>query len=139
MTDIFDRVFIDKILENFMNDIEKKRTVLVVDDNPRMLKFIEIDLKHVGFQVITTTSGEEAIDIIRSNKPDIMLLDMIMPELDGLEVLRRLRAFSRMPVIAFSASHGIHDEAIRLGANDFIGKPFHADEMLRKIEIQLDH
>jgi DNA-binding response OmpR family regulator len=122
---------------NFMKDLEKKYLILVVDDNPKVLKFIEIDLKNVGFNVVTTTSGEEAIDIIKSREPDIMLLDMIMPEIDGLEVLKRLRAFSDMPVIAFSASHGIHDEAIRTGANDFIPKPFNTDEIVRRIELQL--
>ena len=121
-----------------MNDIKKKYLVLVVDDNPKVLKFIEIDLNHLGFQVITTTSGEEAINIARSKKPDIMLLDIIMPQIDGLEVLRRLRTFSQLPVIAFSASHGSHDEAIRLGANDFIPKPFLAHEMLRRIELLLE-
>ena len=122
---------------NFMNDIKKKYLVLVVDDNPKVLKFIEIDLQHLGFHVITTTSGAEAINIVRSKKPDIMLLDIIMPEIDGLEVLRRLRTFSQLPVIAFSASHGNHDDAIRLGANDFIPKPFLAYEMLRRIEALL--
>ena len=120
-----------------MNDIKKKCLVLVVDDNPKMLKFIEIDLRHLGFQVITTTSGEEAINLVRLKQPDIMLLDIIMPEIDGLEVLRRLRTFSQLPVIAFSASHGSHDDAIRLGANDFIPKPFLAHEMLRRIEVLL--
>ncbi len=111
----------------------KKTCVLVVDDQPKLLRFVEIDLKLRGFEVTTTTSGEEALNIIKSNWPDIMLLDMIMPEIDGFEVLKRLRVFSSLPVIAFSASHGSQDEAMKCGANDFLNKPFRSDEMVRRI------
>lgn len=120
-----------------MNEAEKKQCVLVVDDHPRVLRFIEIDLKLRGFEVVTTTSGEEALELVKSKKPDIMLLDIIMPGIDGLEVLKQLRAFSQLPVIAFSASHGSHDDAIRVGASDFISKPFQPDEMVRRIRILL--
>jgi DNA-binding response OmpR family regulator len=121
-----------------MNCTEKKQRVLVVDDHPRVLRFIEIDLKLRGFEVVTTTSGEEALELVKSKKPDIMLLDIIMPGLDGLGVLRQLRAFSQLPVIAFSASHGNHDDALRLGADNFMTKPFDPDEMVRRIEALLN-
>ena len=111
--------------------------MLVVDDQPKVLRFIEIDLKLHGFTVVTTTSGEEALGLVKSVSPDIMLLDIIMPEVDGLEVLRRLRSFSRLPVIAFSASHGSQEDALRLGADDFMNKPFHSEEMFRRIEALL--
>jgi two-component system KDP operon response regulator KdpE len=120
-----------------MSYAEKKPCVLVVDDHPRVLRFIEIDLKLRGFKVITTTSGEEALKLVKSKKPVIMLLDIIMPEMDGLEVLKRLRAFSQLPVIAFSANHGSQDDAIHKGANDFITKPFHPDEIVRRIDLLL--
>jgi two-component system KDP operon response regulator KdpE len=116
-----------------MNDAKRKQLVLVVDDQPKVLKFIEVDLKLRGFEVIKTTSGEEALRLIKSKKPDIMLLDIVMPGVDGFEVLRQLRDFSRLPVIAFSASHASQDEAMRSGANDFITKPFRSDEMVRRI------
>jgi CheY-like chemotaxis protein len=118
-----------------MNKDGKKQLVLVVDDHPRVLRFIEIDLKLRGYEVITTTSGEEALGLVKSKKPDIMLLDIIMPGIDGLEVLRRLRGFSRLPVIAFSASPGERDSAMHLGANDFLSKPFQPDDIVRKINI----
>jgi two-component system KDP operon response regulator KdpE len=120
-----------------MSYIEKKRCVLVVDDHPRVLRFIEIDLKLRGFEVITTTSGEEALNLVKSKKPDVMLLDIIMPEMDGLEVLRQLRVFSQLPVIAFSASHTSQDDALNVGADDFVTKPFHPDEMMRRIDVLL--
>ena len=115
----------------------QKKLVMVVDDQPRVLKFIEIDLKVHGFEVITTTSGEEALKLTRSRKPDIILLDIVMPGMDGFEVLKELRAFSQLPIIAFSASHGNHADAIRLGANAFITKPFQPDEMVSRIRTLL--
>ena len=108
--------------------------MLVVDDHPKVLRFIEIDLKLRGFEVICTTSSQEAIELVQSAKPDIMLLDIIMPEMDGFQVLEKLRTFTQLPVIAFSASPGNHDRAINLGANDFVTKPFDPDEMARRIE-----
>ena len=117
-----------------MSDIKKKKCVLVVDDQPKVLRFIGIDLKLRGFEVISTTSGREALDLVKSAKPDIMLLDIIMPEIDGFEVLKELRTFTDLPVIVFSASPGSHDSAMQLGANDFMPKPFHAAEMGSRIK-----
>jgi two-component system, OmpR family, KDP operon response regulator KdpE len=120
-----------------MDNLEKKRCVLVVDDQPKVLRFIEIDLKNRGFIVITTTSGEEALEIVRAKKPDIMLLDIVMPGIDGITVLKQLRDFSRLPVIAFSASPGNQDEALSVGANNFMHKPFDPDVMEKHIEALL--
>jgi two-component system, OmpR family, KDP operon response regulator KdpE len=117
-----------------MKNKVKKHLVLVVDDEPKVLRFIEIDLKLKGFEVITTTSGENALRLAQSEKPDVILLDVIMPEMDGFEVLKQLRTFSQLPVIAFSASPGNFDESIRLGANTFISKPFSTDDMAKKIK-----
>jgi DNA-binding response OmpR family regulator len=116
-----------------MNNIEKRPLVLVVDDHRQVLKFIEINLKLHGFGVITTTSGEEALAIIEAQQPDIMLLDIIMPDMDGFEVLRRLRSANQLPVIAFSTSIANYDEAMKLGANTFISKPFNVNELEGKI------
>jgi two-component system KDP operon response regulator KdpE len=121
-----------------MNDTQKKKHVLVVDDHPKVLRFIEIDLKLRGYEVLTATSGGEALELLKSRKPSIMLLDIIMPGVDGLEVLKQLRTYSRLPVIAFSASPGERDNAMRLGADDFMTKPFHPDDMVKRIEALLD-
>ena len=112
----------------------EKRRVLVVDDHPKVLKFIAIDLKLRGYDVITVGSGEEALEQVKSAEPDIMLLDIIMPGMDGFEVLRQLRCFSQLPVITFSASASNYDDALKLGANDFLTKPFQPDEMEKKIQ-----
>jgi two-component system KDP operon response regulator KdpE len=120
-----------------MLDCQKKQCILVVDDHPKVLRFIEINLKLHGYEVITTVSGEEALEKVRTTNPDVMLLDIIMPGLDGFEVLRQLRCFSQMPVITFSASASNYSEALQLGANDFLTKPFEPDEMVRRIEVLL--
>ena len=121
-----------------MNNSEKRYCVLVVDDHPKVLRFVEIDLKLRGFEVITTTSGMEALELARSAKPNIMLLDIIMPGIDGLEVLRRLRGFTQLPVIAFSASPENQPAAMQLGASDFVTKPFLPDDMAKRIEALLN-
>lgn len=105
----------------------------MVDDHPKVLKFIEIELKLRGFEVQTATSGLEALEIVSRASPAVMLLDIIMPEMDGFEVLRELRRFSKLPVICFSASPGNWEEAMRLGADSFVVKPFHPDELARRI------
>ena len=112
----------------------KRIRVLVVDDHPKVLKFIEIDLKLHGYDVTTVISGEEALALIKADCPDIMLLDIIMPGIDGFEVLRQVRSFSKLPVITFSASASNYQEALKLGANDFLAKPFEPDEMVKRIE-----
>ena len=116
---------------------QKKKLVLVVDDQPQVLKFIEIDLKLRGFNVLTTVSGEKALNLVNAMKPDIILLDMVMPGTDGFEVLNKLRAFTDLPVIAFSASPGNQDLAMNAGANDFMHKPFDPDDMAKKIKVLL--
>jgi two-component system KDP operon response regulator KdpE len=116
---------------------KERPCVLVVDDHPKVLRFIEIDLKLRGFEVITSVSGEEALELVKSARPDIVLLDIIMPGIDGFEVLRKLRCFTRLPVIAFSASSSNYLDAIQLGATDFMTKPFEPDEMIKKIEALL--
>jgi two-component system KDP operon response regulator KdpE len=120
-----------------MMEAEKKKRVLVIDDQPKVIKFIEIDLKLRGFDVICGYCGKEALELVSSAKPDVLLLDMIMPGMDGLEVLKELRTFTKLPVIAFSASPGNQEPAMLAGANDFMNKPFDPDEMARRIIVLL--
>jgi two-component system, OmpR family, KDP operon response regulator KdpE len=121
-----------------MIEPENKKRILVVDDHAKVLKFIEIDLKLRGFEVFCAGSGEQALELIGRAKPDIMLLDMVMPGKDGFEVLKELRAFSKMPVIAFSASPGNQDPALAAGATDFMHKPFNPEDMYKKISALLN-
>jgi DNA-binding response OmpR family regulator len=117
---------------------DNKKRILVVDDQPGVRTFIQIDLRLRGFDVLTAGSGEEALRIIHAEKPDIMLLDILMPGMSGFDVLEKLRAFSVMPVIAFSASPENKTPAMRAGASQFMHKPFDPDEMARIVESLLN-
>lgn len=112
----------------------KRKSVLIVDDEPGVLSFVEISMDKAGYDVITTSSGEEALLLARSAKPDIMVIDILMTPMDGFELLDKLRKFSQVPVIVFTASDLITNQAIKLGANGFIAKPFQPTELSKKIE-----
>ena len=111
----------------------QKKSILVVDDEPRIGKILSIKLRLYGYEVITTTSGAEAIELIRKQEPDIVLLDMLLPDVAGLEVLGRVRAFSQVPIVVFTAKPDIIQSAMKLGANDSITKPFDPDQVVKKI------
>ncbi len=104
----------------------RDRRILVVDDEERMVRFIRLNLEHDGFRVVEAYNGTQAIDKVRSNLPDLILLDVMMPDIDGFEVLRIIREVSTVPVIMLTAK-GEEDDRVRgleLGADDYITKPF---------------
>ena len=111
-----------------------KRHVLVVDDEPGIGSILRIKLRLAGFDVTTTTSGAEAIELIRRQEPDIVLLDILMPDVTGMDVLEKVRTFSQVPIIVFSAKPDIVNFALKIGANDSIGKPFDPEHLVSKIE-----
>ncbi len=113
---------------------ETKKKILLVDDERAILKVIEIKLKISGFDVITAADGQKALDLIKTDAPDIMLLDVIMPGIDGFQTLEKLRTFSEMPVIVVSARPENAQKALSLGANDFLAKPLDVNEMVKRIE-----
>jgi len=119
--------------------MQTKKKILLVDDELSILRLLTIKLKVSGYDVMTATDGQEALDLIDSARPDIMLLDVIMPGIDGFEVLRRLRPASRLPIIVYSARTTNKHEALSLGANDFLPKPFDVDELEKRIALLLDH
>jgi two-component system KDP operon response regulator KdpE len=104
---------------------EAKR-ILVVDDEPRMIGFIRMNLELENFQVVEAHNGSEALEMIRTQLPDLVLLDVMMPKLDGYETLRTLREFSSIPVIMLTAKGEEEDivYGLELGADDYIPKPF---------------
>jgi two-component system KDP operon response regulator KdpE len=114
-----------------------KRRVLIVDDDPGICKALSISLRLSGFEVLTTTSGAAAINLVRTKKPDIVLLDVVMDDVTGLEVLEQVRSFSQVPVIMFTGRAEIAAIATQLGANDFVVKPFDPDLLLEKIRLSL--
>jgi len=117
----------------------KKKKILLVDDEKAILNFLKIKLKVSGYDIVTAAGGQEALDLIDSASPDIMLLDIIMPGIDGFEVLKKMHTISPLPVIAFSAGQENAQKAMSLGAKDFIVKPFDVDVLVNKIKVLLDH
>jgi DNA-binding response OmpR family regulator len=115
------------------------RRILVVDDEVRMVRFIRLNLEHDGFQVIEAYNGMQALERMRTNLPDLVLLDVMMPDIDGFEVLRTIREISQVPVIMLTAK-GEEDDRVRgleLGADDYITKPFSPREMVSRVRAVL--
>jgi two-component system KDP operon response regulator KdpE len=117
----------------------KDKLILVVDDEPRMVNFMRMNLELEGCRVITATNGREALDKAREEMPDVALLDIMMPGMDGFETLRRLRTFSQVPVLILTAKDDEDDriKGLELGADDYIGKPFSHRELVSRIRAVL--
>lgn len=117
----------------------KNRRILVVDDEERMVRFIRLNLEHDGFRVTEAFKGSQAIDRMRSALPDLILLDVMMPDMDGFEVLKIVREVSNIPVIMLTAK-GEEDDRVRgleLGADDYITKPFSPRELVSRVRAVL--
>jgi len=113
--------------------------ILVVDDEARMVRFIQLNLEHDGFRVITAYNGREALEQVRSQLPNLILLDVMMPDLDGFDVLERIREQSAVPVIMLTAK-GEEDDRVRgleLGADDYVTKPFSPRELVSRVRAVL--
>lgn len=122
-----------------MNEEFDRRRILVVDDEERMVRFIRLNLEHDGFQVSEAFNGKEAIQKIRDVTPDLILLDVMMPDLDGFEVLETVREVSNVPVIMLTAK-GEEDDRVRgleLGADDYVTKPFSPRELVSRVKAVL--
>jgi DNA-binding response OmpR family regulator len=120
---------------------EKKhdQTILVVDDEKRIVRFIRLNLEQDGFNVISAFNGSEALEQVRRNLPNLVLLDVMMPDIDGFEVLRKIRLASSVPVIMLTAK-GEEDDRIKgleLGADDYITKPFSPRELVSRVKAVL--
>ena len=111
----------------------------MVDDEERMVRFIRMNLEHDGFQVSEAFNGKEAIQKIRDVTPDLILLDVMMPDIDGFEVLETVREVSQVPVIMLTAK-GEEDDRVRgleLGADDYVTKPFSPRELVSRVKAVL--
>jgi len=113
--------------------------VLVADDEPRITKLVSIALSEAGFRVETAANGAEAIEKAEQLRPDIVLLDILMPGLDGIEVMRELHERRTVPVILLTARGATADRAkgLDMGADDYIAKPFHPDELAARVRAVL--
>lgn len=113
--------------------------ILIVDDDENTLWLLGTLLQHHNFDVVKTTSPTEALQIAREQKPDLVLLDVMMPEMDGWEVCRRIRETSDVPVVFITAKSAVKDvvKGLEIGGDDYIVKPFDNHELLARIRTQL--
>jgi len=121
------------------DDQLRNRLILVVDDEERMARFIRLNLEHDGFQVVEAYKGMQAIHIIRDVMPDLVLLDVMLPDLDGFEVLKLIREFNSVPVIMLTAKSEEDDRVrgLEFGADDYVTKPFSPRELVSRVRAVL--
>jgi two-component system, OmpR family, KDP operon response regulator KdpE len=114
-------------------------SILVVDDDPKIRRLMRVELRASDFQVTEAANGEEALDQVLHEEPTLVLLDLMLPGIDGMEVLRRLRETSSVPVIIISAKHQDQDriKGLQLGADDYITKPFNTEEVIERVRAVL--
>ncbi len=118
---------------------EARKQILVVDDEPRMARFVEMNLELEGYLVSTATSGMEALDKLRRDIPDLVILDVMMPDMDGFETLNRIRRVSSVPVIMLTVKAEEDDKVhgLELGADDYVTKPFSPRELVSRVKAAL--
>src|SRR5262245_17301791 len=109
--------------------------VLVVDDEPSILRVVAANLRARGYEALTATSGASALDVAEAQQPDCIVLDLGLPDVGGLEVLRRLRTWASTPVVILTAVDDERDRAraLELGADDYVTKPFAMTELLARV------
>lgn len=118
-----------------------KQKILIVEDEQRIANFMRTVLTANQYDVITTTSGREACSMISSHCPDLIILDMGLPDMDGLDIIRSVRAWTQMPIVVVSARSHERDkvEALDAGADDYVTKPFGTHELMARIRTALRH
>jgi two-component system KDP operon response regulator KdpE len=120
-------------------DTTPPQLVLVVDDESRMIRFIRMNLELEGYQVIEASNGIQALEQVRQHVPDLVVMDVMMPEMDGFETLRLLREISTVPVVLLTVKSDEEDRihGLELGADDYITKPFSPRELISRVKAVL--
>jgi two-component system KDP operon response regulator KdpE len=118
---------------------DKQPIILVVDDEPQILRVMRASLPARGYDLRTAAAGEEALELITKEMPDLVILDMVLPGMSGLEVCRRVRQFSSVPIIVLSAKGGELEKVAALdsGADDYVTKPFGLEELFARMRAVL--
>ncbi len=118
------------------NVANSERTVVVVEDDPNIADLLDVYLREAGFRVLQAMNGERGLELIAQHQPDMVLLDIGLPDIDGFEVCRRLRAKSNVPVLFLTARDGEIDRilGLELGADDYVTKPFSPRELVARVK-----
>src|SRR3989304_5779769 len=119
----------------------EKKQILIVDDDPAILRLLSANLKARGYDVVTATDGEESLEAVQKDFVDLIILDLMMPKVDGVEVCRRIREWSDVPIIILSARGDEKDKVkcLDLGADDYLTKPFGIAELIARIKTAFRH
>jgi len=122
-----------------MHAVERQPLVLVVDDEPGIVDFVEVGLRREGYDVVAAASAEAGLRQLRAAKPDVLILDVGLPDADGFDLLAEIRAESDVPVVILTARGEVDDRVrgLELGADDYVAKPFHFAELLARVRAQL--
>ena len=111
--------------------------ILIIEDEVKIARFLELELQHEGYQVSISHDGREGLTLALNNQYDLLILDVMLPSLNGMEVLRRIRQVSELPVIMLTAKDDVMDKVmgLDLGAQDYLTKPFAIEELLARIRV----
>jgi two-component system OmpR family response regulator len=123
-----------------MNSAPAEAKLLVVEDDPNILELLSASLRFAGFEVATATTGSQAVNAARARRPDLVVLDVMLPDLDGFEVIRQLREGGRRTPVVFLTARDATDDKIRgltLGGDDYVTKPFSLEELTARIRAVL--
>lgn len=113
--------------------------ILIIEDEEKIARFIELELRHENYEVEKAFDGREGLELVKAQPFDLILLDIMLPGLNGIEILRRIRQFSQVPVILLTARDTVMDKVtgLDIGADDYITKPFAIEELLARIRVSL--
>lgn len=119
--------------------MEEKKHIFIVEDEKRIARFLQIELEHEGFKTATEENGRRAFERIVQEHYDLVLLDVMLPDMDGMEICRRVREFTQVPIIMLTAKDEIEDKVngLDIGADDYMTKPFSIQELLARIRAAL--
>ncbi len=119
--------------------MSRKTAILLIDDDPRLIRFVRANLESVGHRVLVAEESESALELMEREVPDLVILDLMLPGMDGFELCRRIREFSTVPILMLTARVAEADKVrgLQLGADDYLTKPFGAQELLARVEALL--
>jgi two-component system KDP operon response regulator KdpE len=119
--------------------VKRKTAILLVDDDPQLIRLVRANLEPVGYRVLASMAARTALELIDMEMPDMVLLDIMLPEIDGYELCQRIREFASVPIIMLTAKVEDVDKVkgLKVGADDYVTKPFNVQELLARIEAVL--